>query len=272
MNILFIGDISGRPGREAVGRILPQLKSENKIDFVIANCENAAGGRGVTRAIVEELLSYGIDFFTTGDHVWDQKEFLLDLQDENLPLVRPLNYEKSDIIPGLGYKEIDLGALGKIVVISLLGQIFMRQNVRSPFWIFDELFEEKKAKWNNSTIIVDFHAEATSEKIAFGKYLQNRVTAVCGTHTHVGTVDTRQFDGTGYITDVGMVGPKDAVLWVKYDRIIHDFKYPYKKSFEIEKNPPYIFNSVLIKTTQNVTEYGIKRCQKIERIDKVLLD
>jgi 2',3'-cyclic-nucleotide 2'-phosphodiesterase len=270
MKILFIGDISGSPGREAVKEILPKLKKEKKIDFVIANCENAAGGRGITREVMNELQSYGVDFFTSGEHVWGIKGFLNELEDESLPLVRPLNYEGGKFVPGSGYKEIELGSNGKLVVISLIGQVFMREPARSPFWVIDELLDNKLTDWENAVIIVDFHAEATSEKVSLGYYLKNKITAMFGTHTHVGTIDTRLFDGTGFVTDVGMVGPYDASLWVKFDKVIHNFKYPYKKAFEMEEEGGKVFNSILITTSEEKSEFGIKKCKKIERIDKYL--
>ncbi len=267
MNILFIGDISGRPGREAVSEVLPRLKKEKKIDFVIANAENSAGGRGVTRQILHELNSYGIDYFTAGEHVWGYKDFLNDLQDESLSLVRPANYEASSQIPGKGFDTIDLGKVGKIVIISLIGQVYMREPVRSPFWVIDEILDKYKDEWNDSIIIIDFHAEASSEKISLGHYISGRVTALFGTHTHVGTVDTRIINNTGFVTDVGMAGPYDASLWVKFEDVIHNFKYPYKKSFTMEDTGRRIFNSVLIEVSDENIEKGPKICEKIKRID-----
>lgn len=267
MKILFIGDISGRPGREAVAEVLPNLKKDKKIDIVLANAENCAGGRGVTRKTLDELISSGIDYFTTGEHAWGIKAFQEDLQDESLPLVRPYNYEATDKIPGKGYAELDLGKNGKLVIISLIGQVYMREPVRSPFWIMDELLEKNQDEWKGSTIIVDFHAEATSEKVSLGYYLSGKVTSVFGTHTHVGTVDTRIMNGTGFVTDVGMVGPYDASLWVKFDDVIHNFKYPYKKAFSMEEEGKRIFNSVLIETIDNFDTKKPKMCEKIERID-----
>ncbi|HEX9804837.1 MAG TPA: TIGR00282 family metallophosphoesterase [Candidatus Dojkabacteria bacterium] len=268
MNILFIGDISGRPGRQTIKEILPQIKNENKVDFVIANAENSAGGRGVTRAIIDELSSYGIDFFTTGEHVWDIKDFKDELHDQKLPLVRPLNYERSEDLPGVGFKEIDLGSKGRIVVIALLGQTFMRDFVKNPFWEMDRILDEND--WENAAIIVDFHTEATAEKITMGNYLRNRVTAVLGTHTHVGTIDARILGKTGYVTDVGMVGPNDASLWANFDNVTHNFKYPFKKPFEMEMIGSRVFNSVLLEIDDKSTGNAIRKCKKISRIDKYL--
>lgn len=270
MNILFIGDISGRPGRETIQKVLRDIKNKYKVDFVIANAENSAGGRGVTTSVLNELQSDGIDFFTTGEHVWDQKNFREELYSDNLPIVRPYNYEAEEELPGKGFKLVDTGKY-QILIISLIGQTFMKEHVRSPFWSFDAL-------WNNlidtgfvsdnydanPIIIVDFHAEATSEKISLAWYLKERVSAVLGTHTHVGTVDTRILDEKcAFVTDVGMVGPYDASLWVNFDTVTHNFKYPFKKAFEMEMAGSRIFNSVLMEFDGNIPK-------SITRIDKII--
>ncbi len=274
LKVLFIGDISARPGRYAVKEVLPMLKKERNIDLVIANCENAAGGRGVTREILNELMGYGIDYFTVGEHVWDIEEFREDLMDANLPLVRPYNYEAGTQVPGKGWDIIDLGSKGKIVVVAYIGQVFMREHVRNPFWSFDELYEEIKNRVGdeliNTPIIIDFHAEATAEKASFAWYVADRVTAVCGTHTHVGTIDTKIIArdknsgrGCAYVSDVGMCGPYDASLWVSFDSVLHNFRYPYKKAFKVEMEGQRVFNSVLIEIQKNSS-------LKISRIDKIL--
>ena len=270
MNILFIGDISGRPGRETIQKLLPEIKRKHNIQFVIANAENAAGGRGVTKKVLNELISYGIDFFTSGEHIWDIKEFRSDLEENILPIVRPLNYEHQETLPGTGIKEVDLGKAGKLIIISLLGQTFMREPVRSPFWVMDEILNKNLESWKHSAIIIDFHAEATSEKISLAYYLKNKITALVGTHTHVATADTRIIDNTGFVTDVGMVGPLNASLWVEFGPIIHNFKFPYKESFKIKKNGPTVFNSVLLEIDEEESDFGIKKCKKIFRIDRTL--
>lgn len=270
MKILFIGDISGKPGRETVKKILPNLRSSQDIDFVIANAENAAGGRGVTLETLNELTSYGIDFFTSGEHVWDIKSFRDEIRDENLSIVRPLNYEASAYLPGKGIKEIDLGSKGRLFVTSFLGQTFMRDNVRSPFWVFDELYNEYSAKWAGAAVIIDFHAEATSEKLTFGNYVKDKVSAVLGTHTHVPTIDPRMFGNTGYITDVGMTGPYEASLWVKFEDVLQNFKYPYKTSFTIEEEGKRSFNSVLVEFEANEDPSKPMKCISLVRIDKLI--
>ncbi len=266
MRILFIGDVSGSPGRDAVAEVLPRLKTEKKIDLVIANCENAAGGLGVTREVLDQLQGDGVDFFTSGDHVWREKEFLPELRDKNLPLVRPYNYESQEQLPGKGYDFIDLGSKGRVLVINMIGQVFMQEHVRNPFWSIDELLQKlhDDGLLNKEDIIfIDFHAEATAEKISLAYYLKNRITALVGTHTHVATADERMVGDTAYVTDVGMAGPFDASLWAEFEGIIHNFKFPFKKAKQVEKNGRRIFNSVLIETDG-------PKATKITRVDKIL--
>lgn len=264
MKILFIGDVCGSPGRETIAEVLPQLKKQKEIDFVIANAENSAGGRGITRKIVRELSSYGVDFITSGDHVWRQREFLNDLNDESLAVVRPGNFPE-DIPYGKGMKIVDLGGKGRIAIANLQGFTFMRELVLDPFRYADKVISELEGE-NLQAIIFDFHAEATSEKAALAHYIDGRITAVLGTHTHVGTVDTQILPkGTAFVTDVGMTGPRDSVLWVKKDIIIHNTMFPYKKAFVMEKHGRRIFNSVIL-------EVSDMKCESITRFDKVLGD
>ena len=169
MKILFIGDISARPGRNTVKEVLPKVKEKYKPDLVIANCENAAGGIGINKTILTELQSYGIDYFTGGDHVWAIKGFREDLYDVTLPIVRPYNYEGSEKLPGKFFDIIDLGAKGRVVIITLLGQSFMKGFNRNPFWAIDELLDTlHKDPDFPKTIIIDFHAETTSESCVWG--------------------------------------------------------------------------------------------------------
>ncbi len=223
MRILFIGDIFGRPGRTVVKERLPQLVREHSIDLVIANGENAAAGFGITPPLAEELFELGIDVLTTGNHVWDKREIIDYFQAANgdpyspaRRLLRPANYPPG--MPGWGLyqgrkKETDYA------VINLQGRVFMGSN-DDPFRMADHLLQEVRAK----VILVDIHAEATSEKMAMGWYLDSRVTVVVGTHTHVPTADERVLPGgTAYITDVGMTGPYDSVIGVKKELIIGKF-------------------------------------------------
>ena len=264
MKILFIGDISAEPGRKTVEKVLPKVKDKYKPDVVIANCENAAGGLGVNTSVLNELQGYGVDFFTSGDHVWTIKGFLDSLLDTNLPLVRPYNYEGTEQLPGKGYEILDLGSKGRLLIVNLLGQSFMNGHARNPFWSIDELLSRLHEMPDMpENILIDFHAETTSEKLCLAYYLKNRVSAVLGTHTHVPTCDQRIIDQCAYVTDVGQVGPLDASLWIKFDTAIHNFKYPFRKPIEVETEGKMVFNSVLIELKDG-------KAQKIIRIDEIL--
>ena len=224
MRILFIGDIFGRPGRTIVRDQLPQLVSQHKIDLVLANGENAAAGFGITPPLVEELLGLGIEVLTTGNHIWDKKEIIefFERADGNQNgmarrVLRPANYPAGT--PGFGLFEGCSRSGHDFAVINLQGRVFMTSN-DDPFRTADALLAKIKAK----IIFVDIHAEATSEKIALGWYLDGRVTAVIGTHTHVPTADERVLPkGTAYQTDVGMTGPYDGVIGVDKEQILQRF-------------------------------------------------
>jgi 2',3'-cyclic-nucleotide 2'-phosphodiesterase len=222
VKILFIGDIFGRPGRTIVRDKLKDLVREHSVDLVLANGENAAAGFGITPALAEDLFELGIDVMTTGNHIWDKREIIDYFNSADGPnsparrLLRPANYAPE--LPGQGIYE---GRKGDVAyaVINLQGRVFMASN-DDPFRKTDELLKGIKAK----IVFVDIHAEATSEKIALGWYLDGRVTAVVGTHTHVPTADERVLPrGTAYITDVGMTGPFDGVIGVNKEQIITRF-------------------------------------------------
>ncbi len=232
MKIIFLGDIVGRPGRRAVKELLPVFKEDYSPDYIIANGENTAGGNGITRKTADELFSFGIDMLTMGNHVWDQKE-IYDFIDQEERIVRPANYPSG--APGRGYVIKSVGNNTKIGIVNLSGRIFM-QPLECPFKILDEIIPEIKKETN--IIIVDFHAEATSEKIALAWYVDGRVSAVLGTHTHVQTADERIFPkGTGYITDVGMTGPRDSVIGVKVEPVLSKFISLRPVRFEVAKGP-----------------------------------
>ena len=223
MRILFIGDIFGRPGRTIVKDRLPGLVREHAIDLIIVNGENAAAGFGITPSLAEELFELGIDVITTGNHIWDKREIVEYFEsadgNQHSParrLLRPANYPAG--MPGWGIYE---GQKGKVnyAVINLQGRVFMASN-DDPFRVVDQLLKDVKAK----VIFVDIHAEATSEKISMGWYLDGRVTAVVGTHTHIPTADERVLPGgTAYITDVGMSGPYDSVIGVRKELVVGKF-------------------------------------------------
>ena len=240
MLILVIGDVIGRPGRQAVHQLLPDLRQQYGLDLVIANAENAAGGLGVTSATARELLDAGVDVLTSGNHIWAQKEIIPYLDGE-MPILRPLNYPPG--VPGKGYI-----VNAQAMVVNLTGRTFMG-NFDCPFRAMDKLLAELEHE--PPIIIVDFHAEATSEKVAMGRYLDGRVSAVLGTHTHVGTIDAQLLpQGTAYVTDIGMTGPMDSVIGDDTEAVIHRFltMMPYRLSVGKGKT---IFNAVLIQVAED---------------------
>lgn len=231
MRVLFVGDIVGKPGREAIKRFLKPLQTEHNIDVTIANGENAAAGKGLTKDIATELYDYGIQFLTMGNHVWDHRDIMTFIDGESR-LIRPANYPAG--APGQGYGFIR--TMGKkIGVLNLSGRVFLPP-LDDPFsgairWL-------NQIKQETPIIIVDFHAEATSEKVALGWFLDGKVSAVIGTHTHIQTADARLLhQGTAYITDVGMTGPKDSVLGVKKEIIINRFLTQLPAKFELAGGP-----------------------------------
>ena len=239
MRILFIGDIVGKPGREAISTLLPDLEKEFSFDLIIANAENASGGRGLTKEVAQELYGYGIHFLTMGNHVWDQKEILKYIDDEHR-LIRPANYPIG--APGKGYGFVVRNGI-KTGIINLSGRIFLPP-LENPFSMVIQIIN--KIAVETPIILVDFHAEATSEKVALGWFLNGKVSAVLGTHTHIQTADARVLDhGTAYITDVGMTGPKDSVLGVKKDIIINSFITQLPTKFEVATGPVQL-NAVVI--------------------------
>ncbi len=259
MRLLFIGDIVGRPGRRALKENLPGLQRELDIDFVVANGENAAGGNGITREVARELLASGIDVITMGNHVWDHKE-IFELIEREKRILRPANYPPG--VPGVGLGVFETRGGVEIVVLNLAGRVFMPE-LDCPFRVADQLLEQLGD--SQKVILVDFHAEATSEKMALGWYLAGRVSAVCGTHTHVQTADERVLPGgTAYITDVGMTGPRDSVIGVKKELVLSKFLTQLPRRFEVAPGP-YQFNAVVIDIDDETGEARqIKRIQNYE--------
>ena len=237
MRILFIGDIFGRPGRTIVRERLRQIVSDHQVELVIANAENAAGGFGLTPPIAEELFELGIDVLTTGNHVWDKRDIIDYFNSANdepysqaRRVLRPANYPAGT--PGVGVYEGATRGGSPYAVVNLQGRVFMA-NIEDPFRLADKILAQLKAK----IIFVDMHAEATSEKIAMGWYLDGRVTAVVGTHTHVPTADERVLPGgTAYQTDVGMTGPYDSVIGVQKEMILQRFLTGMPARFEAATN------------------------------------
>jgi hypothetical protein len=252
MLILAIGDVIGKPGRQALNTFLPQIKQQYGVDLTIVNAENSAHGIGVTPDTAEELFKAGADVLTSGNHVWSHKTILPCL-DSDMALIRPLNYPPG--VPGRGY-FIKNGVL----VVNLIGRVFM-DNYDCPFRTMDALL----AQLENSPkiIVIDFHAEATSEKEALGRYLDGRVSAVLGTHTHVGTIDARILHGgTAYVTDIGLTGPIESVIGDDPENVLKRFltQMPYRLSAGMGKS---VVNAILVRV-DDITGKAIS----IERIQR----
>jgi len=252
MKILAIGDIVGKPGRQVVHKHVRSLRKKYSINLVIANGENAAGGFGLTVNTSHELLGDGIDVLTSGNHIWAQKEIIPYL-DADTPILRPLNYPPG--VPGRGYL-----LTGKTLVVNLMGRVFMN-NLDCPFRAMDGLLEGLDPK--PKVIIVDFHAEATSEKVAMGHYLDGRVSAVLGTHTHVGTIDTKILPGgTAYVTDIGMTGPEDSVIGDDAEAVIQRFLTMMPHHLSVGKGKP-VLNTVMVEVDEaSGKATGIERIQR----------
>lgn len=254
MNILVIGDVVGRPGRAAIRTLLPKLQKENEIDFTIANAENAAGGRGLTYEVKEELLGYGIDVLTMGNHVWDNKNIYSFIDDEPR-LIRPANFPAD--CPGQGYHVYTAGFNKKIAVINAMGRIFMTP-LDCPFRKVKEIIQDISAEVDY--VIIDFHAEATSEKLAFGYYFDGQVTAILGTHTHIQTADEVIMPaGTAYITDLGMTGPIDSILGMEKQPIIEKFLNGRPARFDVAAGPAQIQGVIMQLDDDNNKVRSIKR-------------
>jgi len=259
MKILFIGEIVAEPGRKIVKNVLPEIVKENKVDFVVANVENLSGGKGITRENIEEMKLAGVDYFTSGDHVFWYKD-TADFIDE-IPLIRPANYPQGT--PGKGYAVVDVGKKGKLLLINLLGRTFRTDAsafTDDPFRKADQILEEFKAE-KFSAIIVDFHAEASSEKCSLAYYLDGRINIFAGTHTHIPTADNMILPkGTLFVSDVGMCGAIDSSLGVKVEITINMFLTARNQRFDWESAGRKAFRSVLFDT----------EAKTVVRIDKLV--
>jgi metallophosphoesterase (TIGR00282 family) len=252
MKILAIGDVVGRPGRRAIHKYVPDLRRKDGIDLVIANGENASGGFGISVGTAQELLDSGIDVITSGNHIWAQKDILPYL-DEDVPVLRPLNYPPG--VPGRGYL-----VARRALVVNLIGRTFMNA-YDCPFRKMDCLLEELKQR--PKVVIIDFHAEATSEKVALGRYLDGRVSAVLGTHTHVGTIDSKILRrGTAYVTDIGMTGPEDSVIGDDVDSVLQRFLTQMPHRLSVGRGRP-VLNAVMVEVDEDSG-----RALAIERIQR----
>lgn len=254
VKILLIGDVVGKPGRQAVAAAVPQLRRDHHLDLVIANGENAAHGAGLTAATVEELLLAGVDVITTGDHVWDQKGFEQEI-DRFPQVVRPLNVPPGT--PGRGSTIVNCGDRATVAVMQVAGRVFMPAG-DCPFRAAQA--EVAKLRRQTSLIIVDVHAEATSEKIALGRFLDGTVSAVIGTHTHVPTADEQVLpQGTAYLSDVGMCGPRDSVLGRDVAAVIRRFVTQRPQRLEVAAGPAVLCGAVVDADELTGLARGIER-------------
>lgn len=261
MKLLFIGDIVGEPGRRAVKMLLPRLREQHALDFVIANGENSAGGSGITPRTAAEIFAAGVNVITSGDHLWDQKEVAELLHNESR-FLRPLNYPPGT--PGNGCALYQLPRLRPVAVMNAQGRTFMPV-MENPFLLARE--EVERLRKLTSIIFVDFHAEATSEKIAFARMLDGRVSAVVGTHTHVQTADEQIFPGgTAYLSDAGFTGPQESVLGREIEPVLRRFLTNSPQRFEVAKHRVVLHGAVIdIDDTSG-------KALKIQRIAEPLLD
>ncbi len=256
MRVLFLGDIVGSPGRSAVLRALPSLQEEFTPDFILVNGENAAAGFGITPDIAEALFEAGVDAITLGNHAFHRSE-IADYLDSGKPIVRPANFPPGT--PGKGVCLLEKGEL-RLAVLNACGRTFMDRPYDDPFRCLDELLEPL----DTPTRILDFHAEATSEKIAMGWYLDGRVSAVLGTHTHVQTADERILPGgTAYLSDLGMCGPRDSVIGMDVTTILRRMTTLLPHRFEVAKGPTVLSGAVLTLDPKTGSAVGIERLLRV---------
>lgn len=255
IRILFLGDIVGEPGRKAVIEQLPILKQAEALDFIIVNGENSAGGKGITPKIAIDLLRAGAAVITTGDHVWDQQE-IVDYFPTEPRLLRPLNYPVGT--PGNGSVVLET-AKGRVAVMQVQGRSFIQPPLENPYLAAEAEAERLRAD-GVGPIVVDYHAETTSEKIAMGRMLDGKVSAVLGTHTHVQTADETIFPGgTGYLTDAGMCGPEESILGRAIESVVWRFKSGMPTRFPIAKGPVRICGAIMDVDAESGACLAIKR-------------
>jgi metallophosphoesterase (TIGR00282 family) len=257
MKILFIGDIVGSPGREAVKKLLPKLKEEYQLDFIIANAENAAGGSGITSKVAQDLFAGGVDVLTSGDHIWKKRE-IFELINQEERILRPVNFPEG--APGRGFAIFKTKGGKKIGVINVNGRVFM-EALESPFKTV--LKAQEVLSCETKIIIVDIHAEATSEKVALGWYLDGKVSAILGTHTHVQTADEKILpQGTAYITDVGMTGPLRSVIGRRIEDVLERFLTAIPVKFEVAEDDVQLQGAVVDIDERSGRAVSIVRVQK----------
>jgi len=261
VRVLMIGDVIGKPGRDALDATLPALRDERGIDLVTANGENLAGGMGLTPSTAASLFSCGVDVITSGNHIWDKREIYPEL-DRDERILRPINYGEAGV-PGRGWGVYHAADGSEVAVINAQGRTYMPQ-IENPFTVLDSLLEDGADELPKIRL-VDFHCELTSEKNAFGIHLDGRVSAVCGTHTHVATADERILPrGTAYISDIGMTGPVYSVIGFNPDTVLPRFMNALPTRFEVGSGP-VLFNAIQIDV-----DSGTGRATAVERINRVV--
>jgi len=259
IKILFFGDIFAKIGRQAITKALPELKDKYQPDLILANAENLAHGKGVTESTIKEMQDLGIEIFTSGNHVWDKNDVYSIFNKKDSPLLRPANYPEGT--PGKGEKIVKIG-LNNLLVVNLIGRVFFREDFDDPFKIINQILESHK-KDKLAGIIVDFHAEATSEKVALGYYLDDRVSALIGSHTHVQTADERILDnGTAYISDLGFIGAKNSVIGLDQKIIIKNYLTQINEPGEIPESGICQINGIYLEINPKT-----QKAIKIERIN-----
>lgn len=262
LRFLYIGDVVGKAGRAAVTQLLPGLRSEFKLDAVCMNAENMAHGNGISEATVNDMHTAGVDYFSSGNHIFDNKDGVEYLKRSDCRVIRPANFPK--VTPGKGYITFEVGTK-KVLLINLAGQVFMPQQVDSPFYCVDEILKQFKRE-DFAAILVDIHAEATSEKQALAWYLDGRVSMVVGTHTHVPTADLRILkQGTGLVCDLGSVAAADSVLGADKAKVLNRFLTQMPGALAPVETGSVFFNSVLIEIDSHTGQ-----TVHLERVDRVV--
>ncbi len=266
IKILFLGEIIGRPGRKAVLKTLPNLLKKYNPDFTLLNAEQLAGGKGLTLNTVLQMQDAGVDLMTTGNHVWDKREFIEFLDDRSIPVIRPANYPCG--VPGRGYQVIKKESKA-LLVINLMGRSFFRDHFESPFSKADEILKKHSGLDScPKVIIVDFHAETTSEKVSLGFYLDGRVSAMIGTHTHVPTHDLKILKGgTIYVTDIGMIAPEDSILGEKKEEVLKHHLTQLPHRYKVAPEGPCYFSAIFMEISSKTGK--AKKVTKIKKIVKI---
>ncbi len=261
MNILYFGDVVGKPGREALKLALPELRKEHTADLVLVNVENAAHGFGITPEVIDELTAAGVDLFSTGNHAWKNNLGVQLLEQEPINVVVPENYLEP--LPGLGYTKIDVNGTS-VLLMNLVGEVFMQGEIQSAFRTFDRIYEEHGRE---AVVLVDFHAEATGEKRVMGWYIDGRAALLVGTHTHVATADAQVLpEGTAYVTDLGMCGATVSSLGMDKELAVKKVA----REMDLHLEPPIDPDEAQVNGVAVTIDEGTKRATAITRIDRVV--